>query len=718
MKKGKEPKQHQAAVKDQARAGKVASPERGENGNRQQKAVKTNQSTELKGANRGMWNYSSAFLIVVVTLLVYSNTFRVPFQLDDIIQISENGTIKHISNFGELSMWTSLGQRPVSMLTVAINYYFSGETVIGYHVFNLSIHLITGWIVYLLLLELLSLPSLASYKKAVGNKHYFALAGALLFLVHPMQTQAVTYIIQRMSVLAALFYLLSVYWYIKARMSHINKGLAGKSLFLYFLTFVSFILALLSKQNAATLPLALVLTEFYFIRDKEGLIYKKYLILCCSAIAGIVFAGVMIVGLPRDAEDISRSTYLITEFNVITRYILMLFVPIGQNVDHEIIPSVSLFGVKEMASLALILGLLYLGYYMFNKNRLVSFGIFWFFITLSVESTVIPITDYMFEHRVYLPSFGFFIALIAALFYLPDFGIGKRRMPAAILLLMLLTIPYGVAAYMRNSVWKTELSLWTDSIKKSPNKCRPYYNRGTVLLNENKYGKALNDLNRAIEIDPTYAEAYSNRGFIFSKQGEYDKAVNDFNKVIQLRSGFLNVYFNRGTALMNEGKYTEAISDFTKAIQLKPGDAHAYNNRGFVFSQTGEYAKAINDFNKALALNPTYSKAYSARGYVFARLDKLDNALTDFTKAIEFDATNSEAYKNRGIYFMNDKQHEKAINDFNKAIQLNPDNEEVYYNRGVVEFNTGKKDAACTDWKQAAALGYQPATDALQHFCK
>ena len=703
MKRNKKQVQQPDGKKNLVATVNDTNPESGGKLKMQQKYAKTHMSTEAKVSNPGIWMYYAAFLIVVGTLLVYSNTFRVPFQFDD-KQIFEYNAISHIEAFGEISFWTHIAQRQFSWLTLAINYHWSGANVFGYHVFNVMFHLITGWIIYILLIELLSLTSLASYKKIVEYKQYFALFGALLFLLHPMQTQAVTYIIQRMASLVALFYLLSVYWYIKARMKHINSGINGKTLLLYFLTFVSFVFALFSKENAVTLPLSLLLTEFFFIRDQQGRIFKKYLVICSSSIAVLILSAILIRGLPRDAEDISRSTYLITEFNVIIRYILMLVLPIGQNVDHDIIPSVSIFGVKEIASLGMVLGLLYLGYYMFNKNRLISFGIFWFFLTLSVESTLIPIKDYMFEHRVYLPSFGFFIALIAGLFYLKDIRIWKKTVPAAILVLILLIIPYGAAAYLRNSIWKTELSLWTDSIKKSPQKGRPYNNRGLAFAKEEKFDLALNDFNKSIELSPNYVPAYYNRGIIFAKEKKYDKAIIDFNKAMDFESNDAKSYTNRGVIFMSKNKYDKALNDFNKAIELNPSYAPAYFNRGFVFAKQEQYNKALNDFNKAIEINPTYSDAYNKRGVNFINKKEYDKAIIDFNKAIELNATNAEAYFNRGLVFEKEEKSNLALNEYSKAIDLDPTYAEAFNSRGIFFMNAKMLGKALIDFEKAIQL--------------
>ncbi len=664
------------------------------------------------------FKYYAAALLSIVTLLVYSNTFNVPFQFDDIYHIVQKDNIKTFSTFGKMSFWTNIGQRPLPMLTLAINYHWGDINVIGYHIFNLIFHITTGWIIYLLILEILSLPTLASYKRIVANKRYFALLASFLFLVHPMQTQAVTYVIQRITILASLFYLLSVYFYIKARLANINKGLQKESILFYWLTLASFILAVLSKQNAVTLPLALIMTEFFFIRDKQGRIFKKYLLIFGSAIGVIVLGAIIIEGLPRESKDISRGTYLITEFNVLIKYIQMLVLPVKQNLDHDIIPSESLFGLKELASLAAILGLLYLGYYMFNKNRLISFGIFWFFLTLSVESTIIPIKDFIFEHRIYLPSFGFFIAVISALFYLKDLKFGKNRIAAAVILLAILIIPYGVAAFARNKVWKTDLALWTDAVNKSPKKGRPYLWQGIAYTNAGDLKEAKKSLDRCIQLLPKFPMAYYNRGNILKEMKEYKGSLADFDKAIALNPTYTMAYFNRGVVRAKIGQYDLAAKDYDEVLKVQRNNSSAYYNRGNAYRNLKKYDLAIKDYDKAIKIDPKYALSYFNRGLTKAAKNNHEEAIRDFDKAIQLNPKNHLIYNGKGVSLYTMKKFNEAISNYEIAIRLNPSFGQAYYNRGFARYmGLDDKDGACQDWFKSQELGYSASKGPIKQYC-
>ncbi|MBK8846013.1 MAG: tetratricopeptide repeat protein [Bacteroidetes bacterium] len=360
-----------------------------------------------------------------------------------------------------------------------------------------------------------------------------------------------TFVVQRMASLVTLFYLLTVTLYVKGRIVENNNF----SKYAWFSgSIIMAMLAMLSKENAITLPLAIIMTEIFFLQSKKTfLILKDYRIVGLSIlfIAIILFVAFRFSSgifnpLPPDAitnfVEITPANYLFTQFSVLLKYLQMLLFPINQNIDYDITLSTSFFEIKTLISFILLAAILVLGVLLFNKSRIISFGIFWFFVTIAVESSIIPISDLIFEHRTYLPSYGFMLILTTAIFTL----LWPKNKNLALGILGLIIISNAVLTYQRNKVWQDEITLWTDAIKKSPNKARPYVIRGNAYEDLNKMDDAILDYNKAVELQPNYTLAFTNRGYAHKHKGNWQKAIQDYNKSISLNPLIALAYTNRG----------------------------------------------------------------------------------------------------------------------------------------------------------------------------
>lgn len=546
-----------------------------------------------------------AFLIIaVISILIYSNSFDCEFQFDDESNISEQAVIKKLSNFTDLSIWKNINFRPLTMFTFAINYHFNKLDVVGYHVGNLIIHIIMGWFVFLLINLIFSLQSIKSDSFS-EDKKYLALFAALICVAHPIQTQAVTYIVQRMTSLAAMFYIISIFLYAKGRIIHIKKGLKWDALILYIGALLSGVFALLSKQNAATFPLAMLLFELFIIRNKENKPFKKYLIFSSSVLLLVFLAIVFSGNLPKETEQISRINYLITQFRVMIKYIQLLLLPVHQNLDYNFYASNTFWNLKEIGSFLIILGLFISGVLLFRKQRILSFGIFWFFLTLSVESSILPISDIIYEHRLYLPMIGYSLCVISIIWLI----FSSKRKSIMFILLMIIIFSYGYATFNRNKVWKTRYTLWSDVVKKSPTKLRPWYNLGNIWKDKKEVNKAIQCYTKAQRINPNDPMVLSNLGSIFLEKGELDKALEYYGKALKIDPDHAVALNGLGSIWVYKGKLNKAKEYYEKVLEIKPNDAEAINNLGIVWARKREFDKAIECFKKALEINPDNSNA-------------------------------------------------------------------------------------------------------------
>jgi tetratricopeptide (TPR) repeat protein len=641
-------------------------------------------------------------IVIIVGLIIYSNSFECSFHFDDFDNIVNNTKIHDISDFE--SWWNYSANRPLSMFTFVLNYHYSELNVYYYHVVNLLIHIINALLVYWLTLLILSSPSLRN-NFLVQHKDVFVLLVALLFVSHPLATQSVTYIIQRQAAMAALFYLLSIILYFKARL--IDKEKRIKKYFLFLGVLLSAFVAIFSKENAYTLPFVIVLCEIFFLQtEKFRINFKDYRIYAIF----IVFVSVFIIALTKfswsvldpippaqsmgNIITITPANYLFTQFSAILKYIQLLVLPIGQNVDHDFPISMSIWELRTILSLVILVGIAALAVWLYKRNRILSFGIFWFLITISIESSFIPITDVFFEHRTYLPSFGFFIIFVSLIFIL----LRKKSRTIPIAIVLIIVSINSVLAFNRNKVWKDDISLWTDAMIKSPNKARPYGNLGVAYGQVAQWDKAIEYYTKSIEISPIYSMIYYNRGVAYANLQNWESAIADYNKAIEISPDYAVAHFNRGIANSNLGNLEIAISDFSIAIELNPSFTLAYFNRGFAYFNLTKTEEAIDDYSKAIQTDSLCAIAYANRGVAYFHNKDYKTAISDFTNAINIDSKSDISYYNRGLCYYNLKQYDEAVFNLTKAIEINPEYLIAYFDRANIYTYLYLWDKAIADY--------------------
>ncbi len=444
-------------------------------------------------------------IIILLGIIIYSNSFTFPFHFDDFRNIVDNTNIRNLSDMK--AIWNFSPNRPVGTFTFALNYHFNQLDVRYYHLVNLIIHLINACLVWWLTLLIFSSPVLKD-NPIVKQKRAISFFTALLFVSHPLATQSVTYIVQRLASMVAMFYFLSLSLYMKARLS--DKGNISKTL-LFTGSLISAVLAMLTKENAFTLPFAILLVEIFFLRtQKFSINFKDYrVILLIAALLGLLliiplkYSFSIFKTIPPTQGNIYPVTslnYLLTEFSVIVKYIQLLFLPINQNLDYDFPIANTFFEIRTLLSFVVLLSLIILAIFSFKRYRIISFGIFWFFLTLLIESSFIPITDVIFEHRTYLPSFGFFLILTWGIYVL----LWKKYKYLAIIIFLIIIGSNSCLAYKRNKVWKDHLTLWSDVVSKSPDKARPLNNLGFAYWSLGQLDTAMVYYSKAIMINPDY----------------------------------------------------------------------------------------------------------------------------------------------------------------------------------------------------------------------
>lgn len=522
----------------------------------------------MLGSSRQIFYNKIVAVIILCCLgiIIYSNTFDCSFQFDDNMSIVENSIIRNLANLRVI--WNYWPTRFITFLTFAFNYHYNELHVFGYHLFNLIVHIGSAILVFWLSNLTFSMPVV---KKEIisENRFLFALFAALIFLSHPIQTQAVTYIYQRATSLAGFFYLLSLCLYVKSRLLEVSNDFVSKSRFFYVFALFIGIIATVTKEHTFTLPLAIILYEFCFLKSGKQIKWKNIIpfLIIASIIPFLLFFSKLatFADVQRFMEEpLTAGHYFLTQLRVMVTYIRLLFVPLNQNIDYDYPITKSLMELPCIASLLLLIFILLAAILISPRYRLVSFSIFWFFLTLLPESSVIPLKDVIFEHRLYLPMVGYSLFLVSAIYYL----FGKNTIKRMVIILLMIVTCYSILTYTRNFVWRDEFTLWNDAIRKSPQKARPYNSRGIAYVNKGNFGQALADFNKAIRLNPNYAEAHNNRGIIYANEGNLRQSLSDLNKAVQLNPNFSVAYYNLALAHYYKKQYELAIKHCDKAIEL------------------------------------------------------------------------------------------------------------------------------------------------------
>lgn len=676
---------------------------------------KTQSRPVKKKSPTSLWPY--LIFLLLITLLAYSNSFDCPFQFDDVHSIQNK---KAIQSFDLQQLWADHQGRFIPNLTFALNYRFHQTELWGYHLVNLLVHLCNSLLVFALAGAMMRTPQLRNHRFSHDARH-IAFISALFFAIHPLATESVTYIVQRMASLAALFYLLTILCYILARLSE-----GGKSALYFGMSLFSGICALLSKENTYTLPVAIGLSEWIFFRETplRQLLkdFRFWIVLVVLTGFGIyTFVRFQYAFKPlsptfvNDYRTIDPQSYLLTQFTVIPKYLQLLVLPLYQNLDYEWPLYSSLWHWPVLLGLFLIIALLLLGLYLVRSNPIVSFGILFFFVTLSIESGLVPIDDLIVEHRTYLPSFGFFMVL--------PFGLHSLFVPQRkkflVGLLAGLSLVLAAATWQRNKVWKTEETLLRDAFLKSPGKARAQYSMGYFYQERGRMEEAAAIYANVITLQPLYRDAYVGVINIFLALNRYPEALRYADLFIEAKADPVQSksFFMRGQVYDRLGRKEEALRDYTQALNNNAENIQAYYNRGLLMHSVNRWEEALSDYSHALALDTAFVEAYVNRANIYRDQGRAEEAMTDYATAIRLNPKFEKAFGNRGFLLQKRNAHNEAIEDFNQAININPQYSTALTARGYSYLKINQLAAACLDLRAAAAMGNAQAQQLMSQVC-
>jgi tetratricopeptide (TPR) repeat protein len=642
-----------------------------------------------------------ALLTAIVYLAVLGNGF---VQRDDGPYIFAN---PHIRSFDAAFLkWAFLSfhqsnWHPLTWIFHAFDYALWGLTPLGHHLTSVILHVINTGIVFFLAIGLLE-ESQASRREGVlspvlSGRLILIAAGAtgLLFGLHPLHVESVAWAAEKKDLLCALFYLLSVVMYINAvkRVGHgAESGRLPLSSLLSALCF--FILALLSKPMAVSLPAVLLILDWYpfgRIHDmrtfRVALVEKLPFIVLSLASSVLTVLAQQSGGAMALTSAVPLPKRLLVAAESLNLYLVKMIWPLDLLPFYPYPKDISFWSLKYMAAIGSLIGITAACLVLAKKQKWWLAVLGYYVVSLAPVIGIVQVGGQaMADRYAYLPGIGPFLIMGATVAWLwkkaGTFAELHGRSVKAALAVVALFIFFSLCflTFRQIGIWKSDLDLWTYVIKKEP---------GTNQL------------------------AYSSRGMLFFEKGLFEEAIADFTQIINLDASSYPAYLYRGMALYNTGRLDRAIDNFDKAISLNPNSVKAYMNRGMAFNDKGLLDRAIEDFGRVVSLDPSNYTAYNNLGALYGKQGKSDKAVAAFSMAIASAPDRGESYYNRGLAYVSLKQNVRALEDFSRALDLNQNDAAAYYSRGRVRLITGQKWPASEDFQKACALGYADGCDML-----
>jgi tetratricopeptide (TPR) repeat protein len=623
-------------------------------------------------APRTLWLAGSG--LAVVAAAAYSNSLGGPFVFDDLPAIEANVSIRELWRLNqvlapEIDGGVTVAGRPLVNLSLAINHAIGGDAVTGYHAFNGLAHLCSGLLLWALARRTLQLPALAGRWGGVAMPLAWTIAA--LWLLHPLQTAAVTYIIQRAEVLVSLFYLATLYAFVRSVESvgqdqRSRPTAAGWQI----LSVVACMAGMACKEVMVTAPLMVLLYDRTFVagefREAWTRRRRYYMMLAATwlMLAGLVAGTQGRGGSAGFGIEVSAWEYLLTQCEALVLYLRLMVWPSPLVFDYGIATVSGLVAVwwQALVVVALVAGTVWA----LARRPLWGFLGAWFFLLLAPSSSVVPIaTQTMAEHRVYLALAAPVVLFVLSLHR----WLGRRAWPV----LGVLSLVLGAATLARNADYATAHGLWADTVAKRPRNSRAHHNLGLAELTAGRLEQAERHLRDAIALAPGSAESVYNLGVVLSRQGRPAEAIAAYGEAIRLGPDHAGAHNNLANLLVDAGRFAEAGPHYAEAVRLQPRTAGARNSFGKWLVDAGRPAEALAQLEEAIRLQPDMAEPHFNAGNACAALGRLPAAADYYRAAVRLDSGHAEARNNLGNLLLELDRLPEAMAEFEAALRLRPD---------------------------------------------
>jgi protein O-mannosyl-transferase len=649
-------------------------------------------SKAFKGCRRFPW---APALIILAIVAAYANSLNGPFILDDLTSIPDNPTIRDIRQIGQVLSPPKEGQtvseRPLLNLSFAVNYAIGGVDVRGYHATNVAIHITSALLLFGIARRTMLLPKLRRRWSELSTPIAFAIA--LLWAVHPLQTHAVTYIVQRAESLMGLFYMLTLYCVI--------RGARSKTIIWHVAAVMACLLGMATKEVMATAPLIALLYDRVFLSGSFSRALRKRwgLYLGLAASWGLMLYLLIKTGLYGEKDVFHPQFvwyYASSQPGVILYYLRLCFWPSPLCLQYmwpiaitwqEIVPSAIVVGLLLTATL-----------WGLARRSVWGFLGAWFFLILAPSSSFMPLVDLIDEYRMYL-SLAAVVTLVTSGGAMAFRGMLRRgwvtRRLAMLTAYGALLAAIATLAFLtrqRNAEYVSEVTLWQAIIDKGPDMAKgvAYSNMGNYLTKEGNYDDAMGCFLNALKSNPDNAELHNNIAFLLMENGNIDKAIEHLDKALENKPDYALAYLNMGNARYRKKEFDAAIDYYQKALQYKRDFAEAYNNLASALGSRGRSDEAIASYRQALEIKPDYSDAMLNLASILFLHGRVKEAMVQWRAALPLQPNNAILLEN--MAWVLSTCADASLRDGTEAIELA---------RKAVEL-TGEKSPSMLDTLAAA----------------
>ena len=605
------------------------------------------------------------FLASIIILSFWPSLFNGFLNWDDSHFITENSSIRSLTwenikgYFFDFQQKRNYFPLPLVSLSFAIEYYFVKLNPFLYHLTNLVFHILNALLVYWLFLKL-------------TKKRCTAFIVALLFGIHPMHVESVAWVTERKDVLSAFFFISSLICYI----NFIGASLAMKKRMYFYGSFLCFLSSILCKPMGVTMPLILILVD-YFLERKWSM--KIFLEKLPFAVVAVLFSGLTIFNFylyrPYSAQnDLDSLGKMAVACYGILFYFIKLFIPINLSAFYPYPQGIESPGLSTVywASIVVVLVFSVMMILWARCSRKILFVFLFFIITLlPILQIFLNSSAIVCDRYTYIPYLGLFYLIGEGGYWLfvRQSTLGRRIL---IVIFTTMGIVLSFFTWQRCRVWHDSETLWSDVLFQYPKVWFAYDSRGGAYKEKGNLQKALIDYDRVIEICPDNWKAYNNRGMVYFAKNDYHRAIADYTRSIKLNPIVEETYNNRAKTYAALRLYDQAFRDFNRALEINPGFALAYENRGVVYLDQGNIQKALADYDKAIYFNPDYAEAIVNRGTVYLLMRNGKKAIEDYQHALKIDSNLAVPYWGIGVILESAGNKKAAIIAYKEFLKLTP----------------------------------------------
>ncbi|MGD0887041.1 MAG: tetratricopeptide repeat protein, partial [Thermodesulfovibrionales bacterium] len=522
--------------------------------------------------------------------------------------------------------------------------------------------------------------------------------GAVLFATHPIHTEAVAWVAGIPDLSYTFFFLLSLYLHMRS-----DEGTKG----MYPLSVVSFFVATLCKEPALMLPIILVAYDYIFGNRAKGYLpfIKRYIpyLLVAGVYLGLRYHALEGFSPQEPHIVLSPYGYIINVFPLFIQYLEKLLLPLNLNAFHVLHPISSMFETGGILSLAVTAAFVVVTFLAFKKKSKVSFSLLVIALPLLPSLYIPALGENVFAERyLYLPSFGFVLLIALALSRAPAVKPGLAS--GLVIISLAVAVVYSVGTVTRNAVWRDDVTLFTDTARKSPDAALPHNNLGAAYVKQNRLDEAIHEFITVLKLKPDYAEAHNNLGYTYIKQNRLDEAIPEFITALKLKPDFALPHYNLGTAYAKQNSLDEAIPEFIAALKLASDYAEAHYNLGTAYAKQNRLDEAVHEFIAAVKLKPDYAEAHDNLGAAYVRQNRLDEAVHEFIAAVKLKPDHADTHYNLGYAYLDQNRLDEAVHEFIAAVKLKPDDADAHNNLGYAYLDQNRLDEAVHEFIAAVKL--------------